>query len=259
MPTILGLDGDYVLGVDISLHQGRWDAAQAASAGAQFAFIKASEASPRTGVPFIDPCFERNAASALDAGLLISFYHYLRPAFDVSAQARFFCVAVASYQRHFPLIVDVEDHGGLSRSKLAGKLEHFAGEVQELSGQRAMIYTRTTFWNKYLGDLKWAGEDLLWIARYNQRIKAPWSSNTCKYRPLPWRTWTWWQKSADGNGRGREFGARSADICLDIFNGSYDELIQLSQQCMSAEAPIALPEDALARLWAYALRQGWNV
>jgi lysozyme len=245
--------------VDISLHQGKWDPARAVSAGACFAFIKASEASRRTGVPFTDPCFERNADSALDAGLLISFYHYLRPAFDVSEQARFFCAMVASYQRHFSLIVDVEDHGGLSRSKLAGKLEDIAGEVQELSGHRPMIYTRATFWNKYLGDLKWAGEHLLWIARYNQRIKAPWSSNACKYRPLPWSSWSWWQKSADGNGRGWEFGAQSRDICLDVFHGSQEDLIRLSRQLMGREQPIAMPEDALARLWRYAVRQGWEV
>jgi hypothetical protein len=54
-------------------------------------------------------------------------------------------------------------------------------------------------------------------------------------------------------------GAPSSDICLYVFNGSHEDLLRLSAQMMGAKQPIALPEDALARLWGYAIRQGWEV
>jgi hypothetical protein len=51
---------------------------------------------------------------------------------------------------------------------------------------------------------------------------------------------------------------QSRNICLDVFNGDYDALLELSRSSMATE-PIEIPPDALARLWRYALRQGWEV
>ena len=41
------------------------------------------------------------------------------------------------------------------------------------------------------------------------------------FNPLPsnFDTWVFWQFSADGNGRGPEFGASSKSIDLNYFNG----------------------------------------
>ena len=112
--------------------------------------------------------------------------------------------------------------------------------------------------NYYVGEASWASRNLLWIARYNSRIQAPWVSEDSRFRPQPWHDWTWWQKSADGNGHGREFGAESKDICLDVFNGTYADLLRLSELWME-EPPIPVPEDALQRLWVYAMGQGWDM
>jgi hypothetical protein len=48
-------------------------------------------------------------------------------------------------------------------------------------------------------------------------------------------------------------------IYQDVFNGRHEDLLRLPQQSMGGQEPIALPQDALARLWAHALRQGWSV
>ena len=179
---------------------------------------------------------------------------------DATRQAEHFCFVVGEHERHFPLVADIEEHAGLSKARIADGVQRFCAHVELLSGQKPIIYTRGTFWNRYVGDVPWAKAHLLWIAIWSARREAPWGSPESSYRPKPWDTWTFWQKSADGNGRGAEFGARSGSICLDVFNGTNEDLLALSRRSMGLEPePIAIPEDALERLWRYAVKQGWEV
>jgi lysozyme len=248
----------YTLGVDISHHQGNWDPSKAHAAGARFAFIRASAADVQTGACYVDRRFQHNAPAALQADLLLSFYHFMNPAYEPAPQAQFFHDVTQDHERHFPLILDIERDGGLGKAALADCIHAFLIELENLSGQKPILYTSASFWNYYVGDPPWAMDHRLWIARYSTRIKAPWSAADSKYKPLSWDTWTWWQQSADGNGRGSEFGAASADICIDWFNGTHEQLKLLSSQLMGLPEP-EVPEDALERLWRYAIHQGWDL
>jgi hypothetical protein len=63
----------------------------------------------------------------------------------------------------------------------------------------------------------------LWIARYTTKGK-PWGNilpwpDSPSIKPRDYDDWLFWQYSADGNGKGKEFGASSKSIDLDYFNG----------------------------------------
>jgi GH25 family lysozyme M1 (1,4-beta-N-acetylmuramidase) len=72
----------------------------------------------------------------------------------------------------------------------------------------------------------------LWIARYTSKGK-PWGNilpwpDSPRIKPRDYDDWDFWQWSADGNGRGAEFGASSRSIDLNYFNGdqvAFDEYI----------------------------------
>ena len=59
----------------------------------------------------------------------------------------------------------------------------------------------------------------LWVARY-KNIEGPWSDGYCI--PRDFDEWDFWQFSADGNGRGAEFGGKAKSIDLDYFNGDQE-------------------------------------
>jgi GH25 family lysozyme M1 (1,4-beta-N-acetylmuramidase) len=72
----------------------------------------------------------------------------------------------------------------------------------------------------------------LWIARYTSKRKPwgnllPWPDSPA-IKPRDFDDWLFWQYSADGNGKGPEFGASSKSIDLNWFNGdqaAFDEYI----------------------------------
>jgi len=79
----------------------------------------------------------------------------------------------------------------------------------------------------------------LWVADYtafsNNVLKRPY------YMPKPWTQQTIWQFSADGNGRGHEFGTAGNDIDLNWFEGSYDDLIKFVDKPGIVTPPIVPP------------------
>jgi len=50
-----------------------------------------------------------------------------------------------------------------------------------------------------------------------------------------------WQFSADGNGRGKEFGTPGGDIDLNWFEGSYDDLIKFVDKPGIVTPPVVPP------------------
>lgn len=255
------LDAGFTLGVDVSRWQGEWDADRAFQAGVRFAFIRATASLARKGEIYIDERLQSNAQSAMDAGLLISYYHHFRPNFSAQAQAAAFWRAIERLPRHFPPVLDLETDAGMKRAAHCASTQAFLENLEAASGQKAIIYTRAYFWNKQLGNPGWAADHLLWIARYHPTLRAPWSENGSRLRPLPWRDWTFWQYTSSGDGP--TFGASSKAIDLNRFNGSLEDLHTLARR-FAAPSPTppwgeASLEQALERLWHAALAHGWEL
>ena len=221
-----------ILGIDTSHWQGVMNFPKAVSSGARFNISRAGSINAITGNCYTDYQFPNNkfAHEHLPTG----FYWFFRPNHDPNKQADYFCNLAAQTKRG-PLTADVEVQAGLTPEQFRDAIAKFVGRVYVNTGIWCKIYTRTTIWNPHSrlvnGVYVKAGVAesalwprlKLWIARYD--VLAPWNGADDRFKPRDWNTWLFWQFSADGNGRGFEFGATgSKSIDLNWFNGDENNL-----------------------------------
>lgn len=209
-----------VLGIDVSKWQGDMDWEKAHSAGAQFAFIRAGSITYSTGELYEDYKFVRNSGLAPEHIPYISYYWYFRPQWGPKKQADYFTSLTEGAFRNLRLVADCETDGGLSDLHCGESIQIFCERVNENTGMWPMMYTRAYWFNSETDERAlWPTLDL-WIARYTTKSE-PWGNpgDSSAITPRDWNDWTFWQWSADSNGRGAEFGAKSASIDLDYFNG----------------------------------------
>ena len=210
-----------VLGIDVSKWQLLMDWLIAKAAGAKFAFIRAGFTG-YTGSINTDPQFERNAEIAPDF-MPVGFYWYFRPQFNPEKQADYFCDLIREKDWKLPPVLDLEAAGELAPVDVTESAASFVLRVNENLGVIPLLYSRGAWLNKNT-----VPDDLmklmdLWIARYTFK-KKPWG-NLLPYpdwpgiKPRDYPEWLFWQWSADGNGRGPEFGASSKSIDLNRYNG----------------------------------------
>jgi GH25 family lysozyme M1 (1,4-beta-N-acetylmuramidase)/uncharacterized protein YraI len=198
-----------VLGLDISKWDGIWDPRKSKSAGMQFAFIKASQAT------FADPMFATNWQKAKDAGLIRGAYHFLdytRPAVD---QANFFADLLDRDPGELPPAFDFEQKRPDNNTALARSYARDFVERVKARSYKPIIYTGPAFWSEY-GEKTayWAGFPL-WIAHYTTAVGPT--------VPDPWMRWVFWQFSVKG--QGELFGTQSLSVDVNRFDGSMDDLL----------------------------------
>jgi lysozyme len=204
-----------ITGVDVSKWQGKmkWNVCQ--YAGARFAFIRAGSVTLAGGTCYTDYEFERNANTAPDF-MPVGFYWYFRPQHNPERQANYFVDLIRDKQYKLPPVMDLEEDGDLSPAEVTASAVIFGATVYKRISVWPLLYGRAEWLNLHtVPALQWGAMDL-WIARYNPLLDGPWSDKDCI--PRDWKTWRFWQVSAK-NGRGAEFGAESASICMDFFNG----------------------------------------
>jgi len=207
-----------ILGIDVSKWQKEMDWSVAWAAGANYAFIRAGSIST-SGVPYTDYQFETNAKIAPDY-MPVGFYWYMRPQFDPAAQAEYFCNLIKDKKFSMPPVLDLEDTGGLSAAEITEAAKIFIIEVFVRLDVWCLLYSRGLWLNdNTIDDEIWDFVEL-WAARYKDDLTGPWSDGYAK--PDNFDNWRFWQKSAGGNGRGAEFGAKSASIDIDYFNGDQE-------------------------------------
>jgi len=237
--TVLSLFVNYVLGGDISHWQGLWDAAKSFAAGWRFVFIRAGSVTDVTGDLYDDYRFYENVAKAFAVFKWFGFYWFFRPNHDPVEQAKYF----ANLIRHtgFTLlpIVDIEQHGNRTPTQVRTALKTFIVTLMaELNLDRVIIYTRQSFWDTYVAADPLFSSMPLFAARYKSTLTGPWSDGFFAFRD--WLIWAFWQWSADGNGRGAEFGCESSDVDLDYVNGPIESY--------AVEDPMATIEERVAAL-----------
>lgn len=210
-----------ILGIDVSRYQGEMNWAKAAAAGAQFAFLRAGFMGT-AGTLNLDSQWINNISEA-PKWMPCGAYWYFLPQFNAKEQADYFISLIKDKPLYLPPVIDVEASGNQFPSVIKDKVKTFVYRVKEVLAQYCTIYTRASFWNPNVSDSELWEELDLWIARYSTVLDHPWGSSTV-YKPRDWSTWQFWQWSADGNGRGAEFGAQSASIDIDRFNGTLEDL-----------------------------------
>jgi hypothetical protein len=102
----------------------------------------------------------------------------------------------------------------LSAPEVQGKVWNFLQSVEKITKRIPMIYSGYYYWLQWMtpnsGWLKY----LFWLAWYANEsvIKVP----------PPWKKWTFWQFS--GNGNGPQYGSQGLSLDMDYFNGTLDDL-----------------------------------
>lgn len=166
-----------LFGIDVSEHQGMIDWTTVKAGPTQFAFIKAWENR-------LDMKFERNLGELKRVGIPFGVYCFGRPGrYAPEEQARLFHRAAPDCGQLGP-VLDMEDHGGLSKSALDDWCMAFLQTCSSLYGRDPLFYSYTSFINSSLPPVGartpyWYR---LWIAEYGKNngsnhgtsIKYPW-------------------------------------------------------------------------------------
>ncbi len=204
-----------VIGLDVSDNQPAIDWSTTASAGAQFAYIKATE-----GTGFVNPDFASQYDGAYQAGLIRGAYHFALPnQSSGAAQASYFVANGGGWSadgRTLPGALDIEynPYGaecyGLSQSAMVSWIASFSDTYEALTSVWPVIYTPAAWWATCTGNYGgFAGQDPLWISGYG---------TTPGTLPAGWSTYTFWQYALTGTFPGDQ----------DIFNGSSSQLLQVA-------------------------------
>jgi lysozyme len=188
----------YITGIDISHWQGTIDAEKAYQAGAQFAYIKATQAAT-----LLDSMYFSNTQRCLDYGILVGSYHFFDPHVDGAVQADFFIETVKnSNAQNLPPALDLERHptkdvkdANQYRRNILAFLEIVSDKLVQ-----PIIYTNVSWFNIYLNTADFDQYEL-WIAN--------WTDGTKPYLPIRRDDWLFWQI---GTKQGSQFGVQSSRI-----------------------------------------------
>lgn len=201
------------------------DWVKAKSAGVQFAFIRAHYQGGK------DTKFDRNWTETKRLGIPRGAYGWVIPGRNQVTEANKFISYLNGDFGELAPVCDFEKYNG---NPTYGELRTFIERVETLTGKLPYIYTSYGYWTSGAGyaNQTWAAKYPLWHAQYT-------SAKTPTIKP-PFSTWTFWQWSADGNGKGAEYGAKSSAIDLNRFNGDAIDF----QKFLGADVipPVELPD-----------------
>ncbi|SER13511.1 GH25 family lysozyme [Butyrivibrio fibrisolvens] len=148
-------------GVDVSHFQGDIDWEVLKDQGISFAYIKATE-----GSGHVDTRLDANYQGARESGILYGFYHFLSLESAPETQMENFMAAVGEYEMDLVPAIDVEWYGNMrdnppDKENVLDTLTKMVSLMEDEFGQKPVIYTTQSFYNKYL-----KGADLgayMWI------------------------------------------------------------------------------------------------
>lgn len=195
----------YLLGVDVSHHNGTVDWPKLKAAGVVFAYCKASE-----GTRLTDAFFRQNVKQARDQGILVGAYHFFRSNLAGTAQAGHFLDQ--GVKLDLPPALDWETHDILDKNLAASRAKEWLDNVAWATGRRPVVYTSPSFIDE-TGNPDWVVRYPLWLAHYETEQPRV---------PQPWRTWVLWQFTEQ-----RKFPGLPGHFDLNYFAGSLAALKSL--------------------------------
>jgi len=166
---------------------------------------------------YVDPMFAVNWNGAVDQGMAVTVYHVIKPLQTYKSQMEWLFKALGYRLTDFPIVLDCELTDGQKRATVTNVIQFARGYIADKDRRLPIIYTRQSWWDCSV--FNWSGwqECDLWLAWY------PWGETPTvpsSRIPRDWKEWKFWQYSADGNGKGGEYGCDSKDIDLSRYNGT---------------------------------------
>jgi lysozyme len=200
-----------VQGIDVSHSQGRIVWEDVATAGAKFAFIKATE-----GVTFKDDRYIPNVSGAQRAGLLVGSFHFFIAGSNGAKQAEHFLKTVGNLEGQLPPVLDIErqlphDSNG---KLLSASVKAWLDRVEDAWGIKPIIYANPYYCQTLLAP--YLAEYPLWLANYAEQPSTSIGA---------WQEWLFWQNTDHGRWPGVNVGT---NVDLDYFNGDEEALKALS-------------------------------
>jgi len=210
-------EGPTVEGIDVSHWQGSIDWDRVASAGVEFAFMKATQ-----GTDFLDSELQTNWDGARNAGLVRGAYHFFCPSVDGADQAEHFLETVGSLgEGDLPPVLDVEvfqgagcSWSGVSCSTIISNIHGWVDRVVSETGRTPIIYTNAGTWDGSVCGSTEFSDVHLWVANWEV---------SCPGMPRAWSEWAFWQTGDDGSVSGVSGG-----VDTDLFNGDFAALQALA-------------------------------
>lgn len=204
-------------GVDLSHWQGEVDFAKLATAGIKFCFFKFTE-----GTEHVDDRALGYLQGAHAQGIPAGAYHYFLPKYDPIQQAEHFERTMAAHEAQvgallLPPVIDVEvkSSAAILKKTILAFLEH----VEKVKGVTPILYTSPGFWRSYVGRWDEIVHFPLWVAHYGTSYPSQF---------YPWASWQFWQYTSAG----RVLGC-AANVDLNLFPGSWEDLLKLCKPCQS--------------------------
>lgn len=207
-----------IIGCDVSKWQGAVNFTKMAGA-ARFVIIKMTEGTVADANGAVNWTNSRNK-------LPRAAYLYFHPELDGTAQANALVKAMGDDFGDFGPCIDLEHPQSTWTAAMLQSLQACLARVEQLVGRKPIIYTGA-WYMPYIGQRAWLKDHLLWIASY-----AGIPTGAPKV-PAPWTKHTLWQYSNSGSGP--DYGATSAHIDLNAFNGTEQEFAAFIGQAASAD------------------------
>lgn len=196
-------------GVDVSSHDRQVSWARAERSGLRFVIARATE-----GDSLTDTAYASTRSEAMAAGLAFTAFHYARPdraRGDAVKEADLFARVSGVGPGYLPGVLDLEESGGMSATRLQAWVKAWLEEVAAKTGGLPMIYTNADFWLTHMADATVFAEAgyPLYIASWDATVPVVPAGN--------WggRGWTFWQTKKCGRVTGI-----TGCIRTDLFNGS---------------------------------------
>ena len=216
--TIVNEKGDIIRHID-------WE--KAYRRGVRVAILRATIGNYR-----IDKSCAENYKACLSLGIIPTFYHVMTPEYPAQAQAKYLIDNIPGAPL-LPIVIDNELVRKCNRQKITSCTQKLVQLLEEYEGRKPIMYTSQGFWDMWV--MPWSGwkNYPLFVAWYPWQLKEAYN-NPFPIRRCP-RDWIinkngkrvaehkLWQASADGNGKGREYGVWSGDIDLSFYNGSIED------------------------------------
>ncbi|MBB4080824.1 lysozyme [Lewinella aquimaris] len=151
-----------ISGIDVSRYQGVIDWDSVATAGHDFAFIKASE-----GWNHRDLAFRANWMEAGRVGMRRGAYHFFLPHTSIERQLSNYIDLVKLQPGDLPPVLDVESRGDLTGPELVTHVRGWLELAEAHYSVKPILYTGLNFYNRNLAGQ--FDDYPLWLARYDDR------------------------------------------------------------------------------------------
>ena len=221
MASLLGDNGAYSNGADVSKLQGRINWMKVAESGIDYVMIRVGYSSDTDGTICEDKYASYNLISAQAVGLKVGVYFYSTAVNEKEAEqeAHWVINYVAGYSITYPVVYRCEDYTsessrmyGLSNDERTENALAFMNTISE-AGYNAMLYAGK---NELEGNSQWNTDDIeeqypVWLASYNEGayplVSAPDYDGVCAM-------WTYTNKG--------HVGGIYEDVDMNVAYFSYD-------------------------------------